>query len=101
MMAKHVCSCWRLTEPLADEPLPDHVCLETMIGTIAAAERDRLLPSPPVDDRWPLPVGRSHLGFVVRHWAPEVPNPTLAKPGVAGRADAVREAGRLGLVDPN
>ena len=73
----HDCPCWRLTEPLLDEPLPDHVCVETMIGTLAAAERDGLLP-PPLDDRWPLPVGLRSLGFVVRQWAQEEPSATLA-----------------------
>jgi hypothetical protein len=73
----HECSCWRITEPLIDERLPDHVCLETMVGTIDAAERDGLLP-PPADDRWPIRIGKRDLGFVIRQWAQEEPSQTLA-----------------------
>jgi hypothetical protein len=76
-LAPHDCPCWRLVEPLVDEPLPDHVCLETMIGTITSAERDGILP-PPEDDRWPIPVGQRYLGMVLRQWAQEAPNQTLA-----------------------
>lgn len=83
---KHSCDCWRLTSSLADEALPDHVCWQTAAATIYNGPP---IPGAEVtpDLTWPV---RHHavgwwgqpsrqLTLVLREWAQEPSNRTLAK----------------------
>ncbi len=86
------CSCWRLTWPLAGEPLPDHVCLNTMAATVyhhdapagAALTPDVAWPvryvGDPLDGRGcPVPgAPPRQLGLILREWAEEDPSRTFA-----------------------
>jgi hypothetical protein len=105
---EHPCDCWRLTRPLDEgEALPDHACPETMHASVALWARegweeterlvDRALAARPLDPafvdafnkayrlvvlpataQWPFPLGGRLLGLVIRQWAHEEPNETLA-----------------------
>ncbi len=86
------CPCWRLTWPLAGEPLPDHVCLNTMAATVyhhdtqagAALTPDIAWPvryvGDPLDGRGcPVPGAPPRLlGLILREWAEEDPSRTFA-----------------------
>ncbi len=85
------CPCWRLTEPLCGEDLPDHVCDITMAATVyhrdapAGAELtpDIAWPVPyigdPLDGRGCPAIGPArYLGLVVREWAQAEPSETFA-----------------------
>jgi hypothetical protein len=99
------CPCWRLTTPLGDEQLPDHICLETMRATVHdwAAQTAEVIndlhggaaytvrSGTPFDEfapgnilhahaspPWPAYTARGHLGMVLRQWVQEAPNETLA-----------------------
>jgi hypothetical protein len=89
------CPCWRLTEPLAGEPLPDHVCHNTMAATVyhrdapAGAELTADIAWPvayvgdPLDGRGcpggcPATGPARYLGLVVREWAEGEPSETFA-----------------------
>lgn len=73
------CDCWRLVHPLAPgEPLPDHLCQETMMETTRRAIADGLLPE---SDLWPVRVGKTSraVGCVVRQWIEGDANKVLAQ----------------------
>jgi hypothetical protein len=79
----HNCPCWRLTEPLSgDDTLPDHICPETMRGTVHTAIRDGVLPE---CKWWPAraasdePLGPLTVLFVLRQWAEDGPSEALAR----------------------
>ena len=69
------CPCTVLVEPFVDDPLPNHVCYETMIATVRTATRDGILP---VSEHWPVSFQGRRLGFVLRQWVQEDPSETLA-----------------------
>ena len=71
------CDCLSLSEPLTqDDPLPDHVCQQTMMASVASAAREGvILPEPEV---WPVRIGDRRLGLVIRQWAEEESSATLA-----------------------
>ena len=92
------CPCWRLTEPLAGEPLPDHVCHNTMAATVyhrdspAGAELTPDIAWPvayigdPLDGRGCPVLGPTRsLGLVVREWAEE-PSETIAADSQLGNS---------------
>ena len=71
------CDCWSLSDLLTqDDPLPDHVCQETMMASVESAARERVIL--PMPDVWPVQIGHRRLGLVIRQWAEEEPSATLA-----------------------
>lgn len=80
------CDCWRLVYPLAPgEPLPDHLCQETMLETTRRAIADGLLPE---SELWPIRVGKASraVGCVVRQWIEGGPSEVLAQQLIAEAA---------------
>ena len=76
MSASTPCRCTRLIEPFHGGKLPDHVCIPTMMASVRSAIRDGLVPP---SEEWPVSLNGRRLGFVIREWAEEAPNRTLAK----------------------
>jgi len=65
------CPCAVLTEPFTRCQILnslDHVCWETLYGSVGSAIRDKVIPDPEAD-WWPVRVGdRRDVGLVIRQW---------------------------------